>query len=1005
VPPLYRQARDTARTPTGLGGGRPEQAASGDDQYGHPRGAVVRVRDVRCVNRATQPARVACSGVLFHREYARERVAQTAARLAARVHADRAPLALEIAGPVGRIRPDDLEFRAARAGEPLGPLFATHWLRAHGTVPEDWAGSRVDVLLDTGGEATLWLAGRPVQGLNSGPRMVRPSAALLHAARGGEPVELELGLAANDLYGYGETGQGLRMEFALRRCELARFDAGAWAAWHDLELLRELELQPGLDPDWAGELLAGLHAYTLDEDPARLAALLAHRAHGLHALSAVGHAHLDTAWLWPLEETQRKLVRTTANQLRLLDAYPEHVFCHSQAQHYVWLAEREPELFAAVKAAVAAGRWVPVGGTWVEPDTNLPSGESLARQLLYGQRFFERELGRRCSELWIPDVFGYTAQLPQLMRGAGISRFLTQKLSWNRYTKPEHHTFTWRGLDGSEVLTHFPPADTYSTSATVAEIRGSAAAYHDHGRSHHSLLAFGHGDGGGGPTAEMLERLRRARDLAGLPRTTIRSPEAFFDDLEEDARDLRTVVGELYFEMHRGTYTSHAALKRGNRRGEAALRDAELVAAVAARASGVPYPRDELRALWQTLLLNQFHDILPGSSIAEVNERARRDLDDVRAGAEAISAAVLGAPREPVNTLGFARRAVSGDLEMVAAPACGIGRRVETTDRVRVERTADGVVLTNRHLRAVLGPGGDLISLTHDAREALVEPGNRLELYVDEPVAWEAWDIDPAHVATRADCPPAAGVAAVREHPLRAEVDFEREIGERSQARQTVRLDAEGRRLEFHTVVDWAEDRRLLKVAFPLAVHADEATYEVAFGAVRRPTHASTRADLARYEVPGHRWADLSEHGFGVALLTDSTYGYSADGSTLRLSLLRAPRSPDPDADRGRHAFAYAVLPHAGGWQDGGVVTEAAAFNVPLRHGGGLPAGSWAEVDGGLVLDTLKLAEDSDDVVLRLYEPHGGRGTARVRLAPPVAEAWRASLLEEPGERLAVTDG
>jgi alpha-mannosidase len=592
------------------------------------------------------------------------------------------------------------------------------------------------------------------------------------------------------------------------------------------------------------------------------------------------------------------------------------------------------------------------------------------------------------------------------MRAAGISRFLTQKLSWNRYTSPEHHTFTWRGLDGSEVLTHFPPADTYNADASVAELRGAARAYRDHGRSRHSLLVFGHGDGGGGPTAEMLERLRRARDLAGLPRTEIRSPEAFFDRLAADARELRTVVGELYFELHRGTYTSQAAVKRGNRRGEVALHDAELLAAVAARATGVRYPRDELAALWRTLLLNQFHDILPGSSIGEVNERARRDLDGVRAGADAIAARVLGAPEQPVNTLGFARREVTDELELVETPPCGAGRRVPARDAVRAERTAGGVILENAHLRAELGAGGDLLRLRGGGREALAAPGNRLELYVDDPVAWEAWDIDPAHLDTRTDCPPAEGIAQLREHPLRAEVDFERPIGERSHARQSVRLDAEARRLEFRTVVDWQEDRRLLKVAFPLAVHAEEATYEVAFGAVRRPTHASTRADLARYEVPGHRFADLSEHGFGVALLTDSTYGYSARDSTLRLSLMRAPRNPDPDADRGTHAFAYAVLPHAGGWQDGGVVAEAAAFNTPLRWGAGLPEGSWAHVDGGLVLDTVKVAEDADDaVVLRLYEPHGGRGSALVRLDPPVAEAWRANLLEEPGERVPVRDG
>ncbi|MBW8857614.1 MAG: alpha-mannosidase, partial [Bradyrhizobium sp.] len=348
-------------------------------------------------------------------------------------------------------------------------------------------------------------------------------------------------------------------------------------------------------------MLAGLNDFGNSGDEAILAALLARRAHeGGHELSAVGHAHLDTAWLWPLEETWRKLVRTTTAQLRLLDAYPGYVFAHAQAQHYAWLEEREPELFARVRDAVAAGRWAPVGGSWVEPDCNLPSGESLARQLLFGQRYFERAFGRRSREFWNPDVFGYTAQLPQLLREAGMNRFLTQKLSWNRFNPPEHHTFTWQGLDGSQVLTHFPPADTYNAEVTVEELRRSAAAYKDHGRSHHALLVFGYGDGGGGPTAEMLERLRPAGSLEGLPRTVSRSPEAFFDALEADASDLRTVVGELYFEYHRGTYTSQAALKRGNRRCETALHDAELMCAFAA----APYPRDRLAGLWRTLLVN-----------------------------------------------------------------------------------------------------------------------------------------------------------------------------------------------------------------------------------------------------------------------------------------------------------------------------------------------------------------------------------------------------------------
>jgi alpha-mannosidase len=906
--------------------------------------------------------------VLPHREYARERIAHTAARLA--VHGPPIPLALELSGPVERGAPAG-DYRPVEVGEPLGPLFATYWLRVRGRAPEG-----AHLFLDFGGEATVWHDGRPVEALSSGPRQPRPSVPVPAGA-----LELELELACNDPFGYGESGQGLAMEFRLRRCELAVRDPALWERFHDLAFL--LALEDVTEPDRAGELLAGLHRHTVAGTP--LDGLLARRSGALHEISAIGHAHLDTAWLWPLEETYRKLVRSATAQLRLLEDYPEHLFAHSQAQQYAWLRDRDPALYARVRDAVAAGRWIPVGGTWVEPDCNLPSGEALARQFLFGQRFFQAEFGRRCGEFWNPDVFGYTAQLPQLMRQAGIARFLTQKLSWNRFNQPEHHTFTWQGLDGSEVLTHFPPADTYNAEATVAELHREGASYKDHGRSRHSLLVFGHGDGGGGPTDEMLERLRRARDVAGLPRTTIRSPAEFFDLLEADASDLRTVVGELYFELHRGTYTSQAEIKRLNRRAEGALREAELLCALVADA----YPREQLNALWETLLLNQFHDILPGSSITEVNVRARADLAGVVEGADAISAAVLGEPERPLNLTPFARREVAGDA-LYDFPPYGPG------EPVAGEVSVDGLVLANEHLRATLAPDGTILSLVCDGREALAAPANRLELYDDEPTQWEAWDIDPAHLETGVALPPARS-HRVQASPLRAEVIFERDW-----ITQTVRLDAGSRRLEVFSTVDWQLDRKLLKVAFPLAVRATDVTYEVAFGAVQRPTHYSTRADLARYEVPGHRWADMSEHGFGVAVLTDSKYGYSAFGDTLRISLLRAPRSPDPEADRGTHRFAYALLPHAGGWQDAGVVAQAAAFNSPIRWGS-LPAGSLASASGGLVLDTVKRAEDSDALVLRLYEPHGARGTARIRV--PARRAWRANLLEDRGEELAVEDG
>jgi alpha-mannosidase len=657
-----------------------------------------------------------------------------------------------------------------------------------------------------------------------------------------------------------------------------------------------------------------------------------------------------------------------------------------------------------VRAAVERGQFVPVGGSWVEPDCNLVAGESLLRQFLHGQRWFGRAFGIRCREFWSPDAFGYPGQLPQLMREAGLTRFLTQKLSWNRFNKPEHHTFTWQGIDGSEVLGHFPPADTYSSEATVPELRSAARKYKDHDSSRTSLLLFGHGDGGGGPTRAMLESLRRARDLQGVPRTSQRTSDAFFDALEAEPGPRPVVVGELYFEYHRGTYTSQARTKLGNRRAEAALHDAEFLVALVGDGE---VPRAELDGLWKLLLLQQFHDILPGSSIRLVHEEAERDLAEVIAGAEAISRGVLGEPGPvAVNTIGFVRREVADvpghGLLLVEAPGYGFGGPVEAADEVRL----DGLVLENAQLRATLAEDGTLLSLVERAsgRETLAAPGNRLELYDDLPVAFDAWDIDPAHLETRRDAQPATAHRVVTDTQLRAELEFSRALGAGSTLTQTVRLDAESRRLEFRTSVDWRERHTLLKVCFPLAVRAPNATYETAFGYAERPTHYSTSFDRARYEVPGHRWADLSEHGFGVALLTDSKYGYSCFGNELRVSLLRSPTSPDPDADQGAHELAYALVPHVGGWREAGIVAEGARFNAPLRWSACVSetqGRSLASVDDpNLVLDTIKPAEDSDAVVLRLYEAHGARGTARVRLDRPFAKAALANALEEEREPL-----
>jgi alpha-mannosidase len=949
----------------------------------------------------------------FH-EPVRRRLAQMAVPLLALARPEAvAPDRLLVSERTGRIGWDaaqELTYRDAELGETFGPEWATYWFRVEATIPESWAGACVELAWDSGSEATLWRDGEPLQGLNAGATARRTEARLAGAAAGREQVAVMVEMACNSWMGAADP---VRLE----RCGLVRFDPEAWKTAWDFEALRQLEGEPDLEPAWAGHLLAELNRFcaawdTGDRGAAReiLAGLLAHGNPGhVHRMTAIGHAHLDTAWLWPLAESRRKVIRSFANQLALMDRYPEHRFAASSAQHYAWLQEDAPSLFARVRERAREGRWEVVGGAWVEPDCNLPSGESLVRQLLYGQRAFERWFGRRCREYWSPDTFGHNGQMPQILRGAGIDRFMTQKLSWNQFTSPPHHSFRWEGIDGSAVLAHFPPADTYNAQVTIPELRAAAARYRDHDRSVSSLLVFGHGDGGGGPAEEMLELARRARDLQGVPQVEVGTSDAFFSRLAEELTDPPALVGELYFEYHRGTYTSQARTKRGNRTGERLLHEAEAAAALAFRLRGAEYPADELRALWRALLLNQFHDILPGSSIHEVYEDAERDHAAVAAGAARLrdsAVAALGEPgadAAPLNLAPFPRREVTEDPAgrpvMADAPPYGFGDAVEPDDGVR----ADGLVLENGHLRAELDAAGRLLSLVDRAtgRETLAGPGNVLELSADRPAQWDAWELEPYYADTRRATAGAHRHEAVAGGPLRAEIAFEHRIGEASTLRQVVRLDAGARRLEFRTTIDWAERHALLQVAFPLLVRAATAAYEMQFGAATRPTHVNTAADLARFEVPGHRFADLSEHGFGVALLTDSTYGFSARANELRLSLLRGPTEPDPEADLGSQELAYAVFPHAGGWQAGGVVAEARRFNEPILWAPGGPPGA-AEA-AGLVLDTIKRAEDSDALVLRLYEPHGARGTAQVRLAFPFTGARRSNLLEDPGEPLPVS--
>ena len=993
--------------------------------------------------------------MLKHLEYTRQRLRQLGDRIGRLVYAQTRPVDRLLVSPrtdrISYAEAQKLRFRPVKRGAQFGPVWASFWFKAKARVPKEWAGKRVDLLWDSHSEATLWVDGRAMQGLNHEPHGpdsgARPDAVLLPKAKGGETVEFVVEMACNRMFGAGGGPYKSLSPFVLDQCDLAVFDAEAWELYYDFLVLQELEADSdkGLDKTWAGLLLAELNRFanTVDLEnratwPAArriLKALYAHKNAPLtHELSAIGHAHIDTAWLWPFGETYRKCERTFSSQCTYMDAYPEHKFACSQAVQYAMMKERNPDLYARIKAKVRAGQFVPVGGTWVEPDCNIPSGEALARQFLHGQRFFQKEFGITCREFWNPDVFGYNGQLPQLMRLAGMTRFLTQKLSWNRFNKPHHHTFDWQGIDGSTVLAHFPPLDTYNALATVTQLRENVRNYKDHDRSRHSYLLFGFGDGGGGPTKRMLEMLRRCRDLLGVPRTTIRTSAEFFTLLENDCTDRPLLIGELYFEYHRGTYTTQASTKRNNRKNEFLLHDVEFLAACAQRISGARYPRAELDRAWKLLLLNQFHDILPGSSITLVYQDTERDHATIREACEPLRAAALqalgggtgsqqrtaaarGTSGEwtPVNTIGFARGEVAalpnGRLVYAEAPACGVGAVVPAPDRVSVTQSGRRVILENRHLKAVLSTGGALLSLRDKGagREALSGPGNVLQIFDDHPTSADAWDVDPFHLETVKDCAPAetCRVVAGPNAALRAEIVFERKIGAKSRLTQRVRLDARARRLEFHTVVEWQESQQMLKVAFPVNARALNAAYEMQFGCVERPTHYNTPYDLARFEVPGHKWVDLSEPGFGVALLSDCKYGYSTYGNVMRISLLRATTTPDPVADRGRQSFAYAIMPHAGGWREAGVVAEGYRFNVPLLFAPGRarPRAFFSVDQPNLVLDTVKKAEDSAALVLRLYESHGARGVARLKCAFPFKSAVFCNLLEEEGKPAQVRGG
>ena len=781
--------------------------------------------------------------------------------------------------------------------------------------------------------------------------------------------------------------------------------------------------------------------------------------------SCIGHTHIDVAWWWTVAQTKEKTPRSFATVLKLMEEYPEYKFMSSQPQLYQFLVERYPELMRKIRARVKEGRWEPEGGMWLEADCNLTSGESLVRQFMHGKRFFREQFGVDNVILWLPDVFGYSGALPQIMERCGIRYFMTTKLAWNQYNKMPYDTFYWEGIDGTRILTHLVTTvgigqdpeksyfTTYNGELHPDALLGGWHRYQQKDINNDILISYGFGDGGGGPTREMLENGRRmAKGICGIPKVRQCFSRTFFEELEERVKDNRRTpawIGELYFEYHRGTYTSMARNKRANRKSELLMMDLEFLSVLAKEQAGMPVPVNECDRMWKTILLNQFHDILPGSSIHEVYEVTKKEYADLEKEGKALVKArldVLSRTKKQAltvwNTTGFAQ-------DMLVSLEKGIKAKALTDDKGRhyaIQQTKEGTIAFVRDVPAKgcvtltqveTLPDDDVpylkVDRTHNRvrtkyydiafdrygrikrlydrkadREVFRkgESGNLLRMYEDKPIYYDNWDIDNYYTEKFWDVTDVTQMEWTETGPLRATLCVKARISN-TQITQKIRICADSRRIDFETEMDWGEHQHLLKVIFPVDVHTDEATFEIQFGNVKRKIHQNTSWDRARFESCGQKWADISEGHYGVSLLNDCKYGHSFIDGNMALTLVKSGIEPNPVADVEHHVFTYALYPHQGMWRAQTTVREAYNLNQPgfVHAGAGVMGERYSYVScdsDNVVIETVKTAEDGKGVIVRLYECENARTKATLHFAKKIRRAVLCDCLEQDEEEVPV---
>ena len=794
---------------------------------------------------------------------------------------------------------------------------------------------------------------------------------------------------------------------------------------------------------------------------------------GKPAVFCVGHTHIDCAWLWTLKVTEDKAVRSFSTVLELMRKYPEYKFMSSQPLLYRFVKKNAPEIYEQIKERVKEGRWEVEGGMYVEADCNLASGESLIRQFLYGKRFFKEEFGKDNIVLWLPDVFGYSAALPQIMKKTGIRYFMTTKINWNEFNRMPYDTFMWRGIDGTEILTHFMPTrdykdgpenanrtnffTTYNGLLNPSQVKGSWKRYSQKYLNQETLMAFGYGDGGGGSTEWMLENQRRlSKGIPGCPSTHMSSVREFFEKLEKDVsgdKYLPRWSGELYLEYHRGTYTTMARNKKGNRKSEFAYQNLEWLGTMEDYLLKGVYPREALREGWETILKNQFHDILPGSGIKEIYDDSKADYDRILSAAaeqmddqeKRLAEAVKAAPGDVVvfnpNSRG------GGIVEFSSAEE--IEALTDGSECRPVQRTADGTYvfepldvpsrgyasfspaerskeeeslrveerrMENRYFILEFNEKGQFSRIYDKTaeRELLApgQPGNVLMTYEDRPHNYDAWDINNYYKEKSWEVDAVSGCRVIESGPVRGAVQIEHPYLN-SRIVQTIYLYRDTPRIDIRTEIDWNEHLILLKALFPLDIHAEEASFDIQYGNVTRPTHSNTSWDFAKFEVCSHKWLDVSEWGYGVSFLNDCKYGSSVSEGVVGLTLLKSPLYPNPEADKEHHAFWYSVYPHKGGWREGETVKEAYSLNNPMtahvKEGaaGSLPS-NWSFMETGapnIIIEAVKEAEDSRAVIARIYECYNQRTQTNLACGLPVQKAVQCDMLENEEEVLPMENG